>query len=97
MQYVKPVTTTQCLCFRKPNLELATESLKFSGYGVNFEVPVTDTESGNMYNLIEFQLTAAQAEHFESSATFKVRYGDSFDYVCGEVSPSEVIQYDSEE
>lgn len=96
MQYVQANTSSQYLIFSQKVMESSTEKLKFTSYGVDFEVTPTEVVDGVHFLQVEFSFTSAQAAYFESTTTFKVQFGSAFDYVSSTVPSNRVIQYDSE-
>lgn len=97
MQYVSPITTPQKLVFSKPVEYSTGEVLKFTSYGVNFEVTPTAITELNHFIFVTFTLASEVASYFESGTEYKVMFGNVFDYVVGNISPDEVIEYSKED
>lgn len=94
MQYVSNVTTSQSLYFTKPVDYDQSTKLKFTSYSHNFEVtPVVTTY--NNFVKVAFMLSETQAAYFSTASEFKVSFGSATDLVRGNTTPSEVIQYSS--
>lgn len=95
MQYVKNVTDPQSLIFAQPVDYDASTTLKFTSYENNFEV-VGSASILNHFLQVAFTLTEEQAALFDSGTTFKVSFGDAYDFVQGDVPSDNVIQYQPE-